>query len=432
MKTSPQTRFLSLILALVLSFSLCPAALAASPFSDVLESHWAYQDIMACVEQEIVTGYEDGTFRPDDEVTGVQFVSMLARTFYNGKVEATRDAAPAGSPWYWPYVHVGEETIGLSPHFITIGNQPMIRADMAYAARSVMDTEKYSQTLTAEQRTSAGTAVSDFNDIPGERQSGVRYCLAAGVLTGMPDGKFHADQTMTRAQACAVVMRLFRVIDGFNPGVRERSNTPEAPEQTGLLANGKEPTVENVMAILDEIKEEYPTGTIWGTSDVPNTNYYFNYDSIRLSQGKCDVPQLMRSIGEANFSLKYACGGWMCMVSDRIFGLKGFPAREVTAIEDVRPGDISVSFDKNNRVYHVGIVLYLEETLDGGYHFGSCDGNSASTVTWSYPVSSAIAAKGTDLNTPSPYTGCYTRIFTRYPTDPDPADFYKYVVEKDF
>ena len=338
MKTSQKTRFLSLLLALALSLSLCGPALAAGPFTDIPESSWAYQDIMACVEQGIVTGYEDGTFRPNDKVTGVQFVSMVTRTFYNGKVEAAREAAPDGSPWYWPYVHVGEETMGLSPHFITIDEQPLTRADMAYVTRSVMDTEKYSQTLTAEQRVSAGTAVSDFNDIPGERQSCVRYCLAAGILTGMPDGKFHADQTMTRAQACAVVMRLFRVIEEFKPGVRERSNTPEVPKQTGLLANGKEPTVENVLAILDEIQEEYPTGTPWGEPGLPNNNYY-NFDYIHFFEGKCDVPQFMISVGGAIISLEYGCGGWMCMVSERIFGLKGFPVREVFNPEDVRPGD---------------------------------------------------------------------------------------------
>ena len=398
-------------------------------FSDVKRTAWYYNDVTECAKLGIVAGFENGTFRPDEKVSSVQLITMLTRTFYNDKVEAAQKTKPAGTPWYWANKKVAED-VGMSNKLKAVDDNAMNRYEMAVALRNVA--VNHGKSITSDQSNAAINAIKEYTSIPSNYRTPVKTCYALGIITGMADGTFSGTQSMTRAQACAVVMRLFRVIDGFNPGVRERSNTPEAPEQTGLLANGKEPTVENVMAILDEIKEEYPTGTIWGTSDVPNTNYYFNYDSIRLSQGKCDVPQLMRSIGEANFSLKYACGGWMCMVSDRIFGLKGFPAREVTAIEDVRPGDISVSFDKNNRVYHVGIVLYLEETLDGGYHFGSCDGNSASTVTWSYPVSSAIAAKGTDLNTPSPYTGCYTRIFTRYPTDPDPADFYKYVVEKDF
>ena len=58
MKKSHNMRFLSLVLALALSFSLCIPALAADGFSDVSESHWAYNDIRACAEQGTVTGYE--------------------------------------------------------------------------------------------------------------------------------------------------------------------------------------------------------------------------------------------------------------------------------------------------------------------------------------------------------------------------------------
>lgn len=51
MKASKRTRFLSLVLTLVLSFSLYPAALAdlnPGDYPDVEEGHWAYESIMDC------------------------------------------------------------------------------------------------------------------------------------------------------------------------------------------------------------------------------------------------------------------------------------------------------------------------------------------------------------------------------------------------
>ena len=46
-------------------------------FSDVDESHWAYSEISKAVSIGFVSGYEDGTFRPDDNITYEQAVTMI-------------------------------------------------------------------------------------------------------------------------------------------------------------------------------------------------------------------------------------------------------------------------------------------------------------------------------------------------------------------
>ena len=40
----------------------------------------------------------------------------------------------------------------------------------------------------------------------------VSTCYDLGVLTGMEDGCFHGERTMTRAQACAVIVRMIDLI----------------------------------------------------------------------------------------------------------------------------------------------------------------------------------------------------------------------------
>jgi hypothetical protein len=45
-------------------------------FSDVNSTHWAYDEIKAAVNAGIVNGYEDGTFRPDDNITYEQGIKM--------------------------------------------------------------------------------------------------------------------------------------------------------------------------------------------------------------------------------------------------------------------------------------------------------------------------------------------------------------------
>jgi len=56
---------------------LTPAAKAAG-FTDI-RGHWAEKTILESMDKGIVDGFPDGTFRPDDVVTGDQFVAMMFR-----------------------------------------------------------------------------------------------------------------------------------------------------------------------------------------------------------------------------------------------------------------------------------------------------------------------------------------------------------------
>ena len=51
--------------------------LATVNFSDIDSSNWAYETIAKAISLGFITGYEDGTFRPNDNVTYEQAVTMI-------------------------------------------------------------------------------------------------------------------------------------------------------------------------------------------------------------------------------------------------------------------------------------------------------------------------------------------------------------------
>jgi len=53
-------------------------------FKDVAPAHWAAQYIGLCAALKIVVGFNDGSFRPNDDVTGIQFAIMLMRALEIG------------------------------------------------------------------------------------------------------------------------------------------------------------------------------------------------------------------------------------------------------------------------------------------------------------------------------------------------------------
>jgi hypothetical protein len=50
-------------------------------FSDVPETHWAAPFIQALATQNIIGGFPDGTFHPNDPVSRAQFAALLNQAF---------------------------------------------------------------------------------------------------------------------------------------------------------------------------------------------------------------------------------------------------------------------------------------------------------------------------------------------------------------
>ena len=392
-------------------------------FSDVKRTAWYYNDVTECAKLGIVAGFENGTFRPDEKVTGVQFVTMMTRTFYNDKVEAAQKSKPAGSPWYWANKKVGEDVFMTTS--MTITEKAMNRYDMANVAKNVINKANGgAQRPSLELQNSVVSQVKDWSSVPKNRTVAIKTCYATGIIMGMADGKFHGEESMTRAQACTVIMRMLKLINSYNPGDKDNDQYDDGKNQntennnqnqnTGKLANGQDATVENVQAILDQIKREYPEGTVWSASNlIDDAHNNFYAAGTHAGDSTNDVGAGIGKYGRA--SLKYACGGWAAMVSDRIFGRTGAPCREVTDPAKVRPGDILVTMSSNGTIYHVGIILQYvpagtRTPTSGAWsldRFVTCDGNDGARAG---QVGKVYWGMNSCL-----YIGNEYHILTRYP-----------------
>lgn len=70
-----------LILMLVIS-GLASNNVSAREFSDLPAEHWAQAEITTLAEDDVVVGYPDGTFRPDQAVTKAEFVTMVIKALW--------------------------------------------------------------------------------------------------------------------------------------------------------------------------------------------------------------------------------------------------------------------------------------------------------------------------------------------------------------
>lgn len=137
----------------------------------------------------------------------------------------------------------------------------------------------------------------------------------------------------------------------------------------GYLTNGKPITEENVLELLRQIEQEWPSGTVWGTHDTPGTY-------------KNEVPstEAKRLMNAYRVNAYYACGGYASMVSSLLFGDTVNPARRVDDLSQIRPGDIIFRVrNDTGKVWHVTVAL---ESPNGMNSFHYTDGNDGSAVYW--------------------------------------------------
>ncbi|MBP3359726.1 MAG: S-layer homology domain-containing protein [Clostridia bacterium] len=72
-------------------------------FSDI-KGHWAEETILKFKDKDIISGYTDGTFKPDNQVTRAELAKILSLAFELKKEEAINYSDVDASAWYYPYL----------------------------------------------------------------------------------------------------------------------------------------------------------------------------------------------------------------------------------------------------------------------------------------------------------------------------------------
>jgi PKD repeat protein/Tol biopolymer transport system component len=193
-------------------------------FSDVPISpadpadYWALDQILACVEAGVVSGYPDGTYRPTDAVDRGQMAVYISR----GLVAPSGDAAIPSGPavatfpdvptdhWAFQWVEfaVAENIVAGYPDGTYRPDEQVDRGQMAvYVARALV-------------APSGDAGVPDppeeptFPDVTSTNDWAwcypqVEFIFDRGVTQGYDDGQYHPERIVTRDQMAVYVQRAF-------------------------------------------------------------------------------------------------------------------------------------------------------------------------------------------------------------------------------
>lgn len=90
-------------LGIILTFSAMPYASAKSKFNDI-EGHWAENVITKWQDAGFVSGYPDGSFKPDNPVTRAELSRILSQAFDLDEGEQPVYDDISENAWYYPYL----------------------------------------------------------------------------------------------------------------------------------------------------------------------------------------------------------------------------------------------------------------------------------------------------------------------------------------
>lgn len=183
--------------ALLLSSTLTTAVYANQPgFADVNYTNWHVAYVLTLAEMDLVRGYEDSTFRPDDTISQAEFV-VLAMKAQHYEYEAA-----TGEHWAMNYIRGAEAMDAIDP---CTGDKEILNSaiNRAEAARILVRTNDIKPVSMEE----AEIPFTDFNRIPEIYQPYVLTAYQEGWLSGYPDGTFRPDHSITRAEASVVLTK---------------------------------------------------------------------------------------------------------------------------------------------------------------------------------------------------------------------------------
>lgn len=183
-------------------------------FNDSGEAPWAIEPIGKMKSKQVLSGYEDGSFRPNQPVSRVEAVVTAVRLM---GLEQEAKAKPAGSKLHFKDAALIDNKYSWAKGYIIAAleqglfdiseeqlqpDQPASRVWVAGLLVKALGLEQE-----ALGRMTAAPDFKDAGDIPAGAVGYVNVAVERGIVSGYPDDTFKPNQNVTRAEMAALLVR---------------------------------------------------------------------------------------------------------------------------------------------------------------------------------------------------------------------------------
>jgi len=176
--------------------------------------HWAKNNIIKYMEEGIITGYEDGSFKPDHAVSRAEYVTIINKYFH---LTAATDIDFTDVPEYAWYKTELQKAV--KEGYILGYKDNSFRAD-EYVTRQ--EAAVIVAKIMKFELSEVGNEVIQFNDgkdIPSWSVDSVNALIRHGILKGYPDNFIRYQGNLTRAEVLSMLDKITAYINNNTPKV---------------------------------------------------------------------------------------------------------------------------------------------------------------------------------------------------------------------
>ena len=201
----------SLIIILAISvITLSVPVSFAVTFNDV-GGHWAENTINNITKYGVITGYPDGSFKPDSTIKRIEYLVLVIKA-------QSIDVRERSENEYWgqPYIDAAIEAnyIKLDEFGSTdlsVYEKPILRQEMAsIITKAYLAT---GATVSGEAIAEASHKLTDYNTVSGRYLDAVISAVAIGIINGYPDSTFRPMLNATRAESSVVLEKYLTTLN---------------------------------------------------------------------------------------------------------------------------------------------------------------------------------------------------------------------------
>lgn len=208
-------------------------------FSDLPLTHWATDNIARIANLGYFSGYEDGTFKPDKEITHEEFTKIIVDVAgltvipVSADYKQGSDKTNRWASWAQPYLNAALDAgiITQNDTDIMQVNKPITRGEMAKLIGRLRVYIKNDD----DENVELNDKISDWDTIPDEYKQYVAKAYKAGILKGYDNGSFKPNGKLTRAEASTVIIKLIDEKDDFKLFINGKLfNIEDVYEEIGI------------------------------------------------------------------------------------------------------------------------------------------------------------------------------------------------------
>lgn len=228
----------------LLTLGLVSATVSANDYSQ----HWAKTAITKWQDYGIVKGYEDQSFRPNNNITRAEFAAIISRVFDLAETRGADtylDLVLEGNKWYAaPIQKVSSAGLMHIEGDYFNPNQLMTREEAAYSIARAYE-------MTAEG--TPNLVFTDSSQISDWARDAVSTLTKVKYINGNPDGSFRPQGTLTRAELVTMLENITQQLI-MKPGTYSQSVSGNVIVSSGGVTL-KDMTIEGNLYLTQGIGE---------------------------------------------------------------------------------------------------------------------------------------------------------------------------------